>query len=247
MTERSYRTSHIYKGKAYDDNFRDNKYDRNLWEFEKKCLLHTASEFSGKEDSSFLDFACGTCRISSLLEPLFNRSFGVDVSEEMMNIGRRRLTKTQLIKADITRDEATRLPQFDLITAFRFFPGAEDSLQEEAICKLVELLKPRGLLVFNNHRNYYSSFFTLQRIYFKVRGRPWNVRCLKESRARSLGKEAGLILERIYHWGVLPNDESKHLVPDFISTPLEHIFSRVSFLKHLSSSQIYVFRKACAE
>lgn len=243
MNNTSYRSSHLGKGKGYHDLFVTPGYAKDLWDFERRILVNIASEFSGLSKCNFLDFACGTCRISALLEPYFDSSFGVDVSETMMEVGRSHVSKTNLILTDITQDKDVLLPVFDMIAAFRFFPGAEDSLQESVILKLSSLLKPGGVLVFSNHRHYGGSFFVLQRLLYKAKHRPWTVRCMTFDRALDLGRLAGLNFEKVYHWGVLPNNESKQVIPPSLSRMIEPTLSRVGFLFRIASSHVYIFRK----
>lgn len=100
----------------------------------------------------YLDFACGTGRVTSVVAPHANVSYGIDVSESMLSSAREKCDSTQFLLADIT-DSIPDVGPVDLITAFRFFGNAQDELRRSALSALARLVKPNGLLLINNHRN----------------------------------------------------------------------------------------------
>lgn len=106
----------------------------------------------GNTRPRYLDFACGTGRITSLITPLASHAVGVDVSESMLDIARRKCPAAEFITADLTRTQV-RLAPFDLVTAFRFVGNAQDTLRSSALRAINRLLKPGGIFLLNNHRN----------------------------------------------------------------------------------------------
>jgi SAM-dependent methyltransferase len=147
-----YRCSHLRNGSDYDAELHGSPIDSYLSDNEA-CMLAAivARRFPAGIDR-YLDFACGTGRITRLIEPLARTSFGVDVSDGMMQVARARCVRTTFVQADVTRDMA-RIDPVDLITAFRFFGNAQDDLRLEALGALRRLLRPGGCLILNNHRN----------------------------------------------------------------------------------------------
>jgi len=102
----------------------------------------------------YLDFACGTGRITSLAEKFFPTSHGIDVSESMVEEARNSCETTEFFIKDITREPHDET--YDLITSFRFFGNAEDELRVEAARCISSLLIPGGIFIINNHRNPYA-------------------------------------------------------------------------------------------
>ena len=97
----------------------------------------------------YLDFACGTGRITSLVSPFAGESIGVDVSESMLQAARLKCPAVRFIKADVTQ-ERVDLGLFDLITAFRFFGNAAILTSPSPGSRGCS---PDGSLIINNHRN----------------------------------------------------------------------------------------------
>jgi predicted TPR repeat methyltransferase len=132
----SYRDSHKHTGKGaeYEVHYQTQAWDRFLWSREQKILLNILDKYFANRDIHLLDFACGTGRVTNLLENRVATSTGVDVSESMLTIAREKLKRTEIIQADITREKNILKPKkFNLITAFRFFLNAEPELRLAAV------------------------------------------------------------------------------------------------------------------
>ena len=146
-----YRVSHqsADAGSDYDKTF-ETGYCAALWQkIEKPLLERSLYPFAGRERTC-MDFACGTGRITRVVAMLFGTVVGVDVSEAMLmhasvpeNVG--------LYCIDITRISLAET--FDVVTAFRFFLNAEDSLRREALRAIYRHLREGGVLVCNIHLN----------------------------------------------------------------------------------------------
>lgn len=154
-----YRDSHVrddqvawYEHGAYAPG----SYDDWLWEREKPVLSDVIDRHLGGRDVRFLDFACGTGRILSFLEPRVADATGVDISEKMLALAKSKVERAALICGDVTQDASLLAGPFDLITAFRFFQNAQESLRDQALERLAASLAPDGVLVFNIHGNLWS-------------------------------------------------------------------------------------------
>jgi predicted TPR repeat methyltransferase len=108
--------------------------------------------FPGRKIGRYLDFACGTGRITKVMEAYANESIGVDISESMLAQAKRNTTATSFIHADLTREDSD-LGVFDVATSFRFFGNAQDELRRGALGAIAKHLKIGGYLIINNHRN----------------------------------------------------------------------------------------------
>ena len=163
MAKTSYRESHKYasKGAEYEDYYRTDAWEKFLWSREQDIILGILDKYFTDSEIHLLDFACGTGRITALLEDRVKTSTGVDVSGSMLKIAKRRLRRTEIIEGDITTENALDGRKFNLITAFRFFLNAEPELRSAAMNALAGLLAEDGILVFNNHHNLGSLWIRL--------------------------------------------------------------------------------------
>jgi SAM-dependent methyltransferase len=197
-----YRTSHVDAGGRYDAQLASDPLDSFFARRERDLLPELIRRlFPGGVDRS-LDFACGTGRITQLVEPLSKESYAVDISPGMVEFARARCPRTTFLIADATK-ENTSLPQMQLITSFRFFGNAQDELRRAALRALRALITDDGVLLLNNHRNPRSVRNALVRLTRgplpNFRGRPID---LSYAKLRSLLAEAGFRICAAYGFGV---------------------------------------------
>lgn len=234
-----YRESHQKegKGRSYHKQFEDNPYRSMVWDMEQGVLDLLKKRLDGCR-IRHLDFACGTGRILGHFENDSDVSVGVDVSESMLEVARERLKHSEIIKADITKDDVLDGHKFNLITAFRFFPNAQKELRSEVMSRLVEHLDEDGLLVFNNHKNYSSSLYRLARLL-----RRGGDTGMKMTEVKELLSESGLKIEKIYHIGVFPSTEKHLWLPRFMLGTLEKLFSSCNIFRNLALNLIFVCKR----
>lgn len=236
-----YRDSHKApaKGAEYHAKFSANPYRAFMWEREKEVLDQIVGCYH-QPPIDHLDFACGTGRIVEHLQKFARTSVGVDVSDSMLGVARERLSGVTLTNADITKDEAALGDRtFDLVTAFRFFPNAQDELRDEAMRAIVSRLRPGGTLVFNNHKQHSSLIFRI--------GRTAGRKDLHEMRAREVDRllaRHGLACVTRHHVGVIPATERYRVAPMWAIRPIERLCSGIASLRPLASNVIYVCKRA---
>ena len=235
-----YRYSHLPSGTGenYHRRFSVNPQRAMVWELEKRILDRIVQEFFGDGDLVHLDFACGTGRVVTHLENRTRVSVGVDLSPSMLEVARRHLRHSQLIEADITRDDVLGSRTFNLITAFRFFPNAQVELRCEAMQALRRHLAEDGYLVFNNHKNWGSLTNRLAR-FCRRGGRDGMTMAAVED----LVEGNGLDIVRTYHLCVLPASERRQLLPCFVLRPIEGALSRCRLFRSLAANLIFVCRR----
>jgi SAM-dependent methyltransferase len=158
-----YRRSHLAKGPDYDEYIANDPWSQYMTAVEAEILSRIVRRLFEQGLSGSLDFACGTGRISRVMENLAKRSWGVDVSETMIAEARRKCRRTTFIVQDLTQQDLDIEP-VGLITAFRFFGNAEDPLRLAALHAIRRHLDPGGYLIFNNHRNPWSIQECLTRL-----------------------------------------------------------------------------------
>jgi SAM-dependent methyltransferase len=101
-----------------------------------------------------LDFACGTGRVLSVLEPLVDAADGVDISDNMIAVARGKCPKARLLVGDVLARPELLQPGYDLISCFRFVLNAEPDLRRRVLKRLRQVLRaPDGLLLVNIHGN----------------------------------------------------------------------------------------------
>jgi len=152
QTTDDYRLSHVDRGGNYDAFLAETPFDAYMAEWEDRHLPQIIRRLFPNGVPRYLDFACGTGRITATIAPLCRESVAVDISPSMIEVARQKLPGTTFHLCDLTQSEL-ELGNFDLISSFRFFGNAQDDLREKVMHSLVERLAPGGYLVINNHRN----------------------------------------------------------------------------------------------
>lgn len=149
---RGYRASHLDKGLDYDRQLSRRAFDRYMTSCEADVLRRIIPRLLDGIVPTYLDFACGTGRITKIVRPLVGTAFGADVSASMVEAARSSVPSASFHVVDLTRDPSP-IPQVDLVTAFRFFGNAEDELRHEALRVIHTQLRGGGYLILNAHRN----------------------------------------------------------------------------------------------
>ena len=147
-----YRLSHLERGGSYDALLAETPFDAYMAEWERRHLLNIVRQAFPNGVPRYLDFACGTGRVTSTVAPLCKQSVGVDISPSMIDVAKQKLPATSFHLCDLTQHELD-LGVFDLITSFRFFGNAQDDLRDKALRAIVARLAPGGTLIINSHRN----------------------------------------------------------------------------------------------
>ena len=235
--EPGYRASHMGLGPDYHAAFTENPRRAMMWAFEQRFLSDIAKRFLMLEETDHLDFACGTGRVLGYFQGRVRSSTGVDVSASMLQVAREVAPMSRIMQADITRNDVLAGQKFDLITAFRFFPNAEQELRREVIETLFSKLRTGGFLVLNNHQNYSCLAYRARRFLTRI-----DFNCTPSHEITDLITSVGLQIEKVYHVGIVPEFESRMIRPRFV---VEWVESMVMHLPAASLSQdlIYVCSK----
>ncbi len=152
MDSEDYRDIHKSRGGEYDETIFSSPLDAYMDRWEGYHLEQVLTRLFPAQIPRYLDFACGTGRITRRIEPRAIESVGGDISDSMLDAARSKCQSTTFVCADLTRDGA-QLGLFDLVTSFRFFGNAQDDLRESALAVINRHLQPGGYLIINNHRN----------------------------------------------------------------------------------------------
>lgn len=239
----SYRTSHSSPGYGrHYDSLYDRGYELAQWTMLEVPLLR--SLFRRLHDDGarrVLDFACGTGRILALEEELFPTTWGVDISEPMLEVARQRCPRSRLVHRDLTREPLAE--RFDVVTAFRFFLGAEPELRREALSAIAGLLDDGGLLVANIHVNASSPLGVAYRVANRIRP-GWKRWVLGYPAFRRLVEEHGFRVEEVRHYSYLPRTGPwLTWLPALGLRPVEAVCTRLSFMRWAAQSVLLVCRR----
>ena len=193
--EDDYRRSHLGRGADYDAAIASAAFDAYMARVERDLLLEIVPGLFPAGISRYLDFACGTGRVTQVVGALASHSVGVDVSPSMVEQAKEKCPQTQFVLQDLTLEPLAVAP-FDLVTTFRFLGNAQPDLRSAALRALHDLVAPRGRLIVNNHRNPVSFHSLLRRLRGKA-----NEPGLTFWRLRHLLEENGFEVERAYAVG----------------------------------------------
>ena len=234
-----YRQSHMHKGSDYHADFTELPRRALLWRIEKRFLSDIVQRFLPGRRIAHLDFACGTGRILAHLANDVGASTGIDISASMLKVARSNAPNAEFFEADVTRGNVLGDRQFDLITAFRFFPNAEPNLRSDVIRALAPHLNPDGILVFNNHRNDSCLSYSLRRLVRLGRGGP---RGMSQEEVHELLDSVGLGVRKVYNAGIVPEGENYPFWPRFWISWVENLASRLPIARW-SEDLLYVCGK----
>ncbi|MSR76472.1 MAG: class I SAM-dependent methyltransferase [Candidatus Ryanbacteria bacterium] len=241
---RDYRDSHISREKSRryeEDIYRKNSYDDALWWWEQGLLKTEINILKGQINSiSALDFGCGTGRITAVVEQMVDNSVGVDIADSMLEYARTKLTRTELIFADLTKNDVLKGREFQLITAFRIFLNSSPALRHEILTVLAPKLTCDGRMIFNMHGNIWSQrVFT--KIYFWLRGHQLNTSSYRH--ARHMIVPHGFVIERFYGFGVIPKIFYRIFGARSMYA-LDRILSVLPLMKYISFDLVFVCKKS---
>lgn len=207
-----------YESKEYGTG----SYSSCIWRLQLPILHQIISDFRrgrAGRPMRLLDFACGTGRVISGLEPLVDEATGIDISPNMVGVARGKCRSAQLHVGDILTQPDLLAGPYDVVTAFRFLLNVEPDLRRRALERLRSMFRePDGLLLVNVHGNSRSlrhPAIVWHR--WRERARPTGAMLNEMSPGESakLLQECGFQIVTRYGFGMLP--------PTFYRTPLQKL------------------------
>ena len=230
----------IDKALNYEENvYGEDSYSTYLWEIEKGILMNEISLMKNR-NIKYLDFACGTGRVISFIEPYVAESTGVDVSEAMLDLAKGKVKKSLLLNCDLTVNDIIRDKKYDLITAFRFLLNAQNDLRRQIMPLLAKKLSNDGIIVFNSHGNTLSSHL-MPVVLSKLGMRREKLNHLSFFTVFRLIKNSNLKLEKVYGVGFIPTSfysRFKSLRKLFVN--IDNTLSKNGLLKYFAKNLIFV-------
>jgi SAM-dependent methyltransferase len=223
-------------------------YSSFIWDLEKPLLQSIlARQRSQCGRIRQLDFACGTGRILSFTENLVDESEGVDISSAMISRAKQCCRKSKVSVGDIVRDHSLACHRYDVITAFRFFLNAEDSVRRAVLQALrARINNEHGLLVADVHGNS-CSLRHLTLAYRKWRSKDLSSQLLGETMLAESGldeivqffRAGGFAVREHFGFGILP--QFVYRTPAaFLARWLDRAFAASPLTKKISINLVFV-------
>lgn len=210
-----------YESKEYGAG----SYSSRIWQMQRPVVEKIIADFRHEQPGviRLLDFACGTGRVISALEPLVDSAEGIDISPNMVALAREKCRRASLRVGDILTQPELLSGKHDVITAFRFLLNVEPEVRRGVLKKLREVLRaPDGLLIVNVHGN--SRSLRHPAIVWRrrrERSHPTGAMLNEMSPAetRALLHDCGFQIVRQFGFGMLP--------PTLYRTPLRGVAAAV--------------------
>jgi SAM-dependent methyltransferase len=234
-----YSESHLTKGKSYHAFFRDRPGRRLMWELEQSVLLQILEEVGPV--SRHLDFAGGTGRIAGFMQSRCETQYILDISSAMLDVAREHLEHAHVVCRDFREGVPEVPPQsVDMVTAFRFFPNADEELRDAAMEFIASRLRPGGYLVCNNHRNFWSVPYVTARLLF-VGGADG----MEHREMRDLAECHGLQLIGSHSIGLIPQTDNHAMLPWGLVRMIEKAcLAHIGRRTRAGYNVVYLFKKA---
>jgi SAM-dependent methyltransferase len=212
-----------------------------MWTLEQSLLRDI---FMRLAPHRMLDFATGTGRIAAELEANLPdcELHAIDISADMLVLARKKCKTVAFHEMDGRQALAYfGKDTFDVVSAFRFFPNADPTLREDVADQIAGLTKPRGHVVLNNHR----SFWSLTYLAMRATGNSDGNYGTPNADIMKLFLRRGFSCVRRYSLGVWPQTDFRaFLLPWSVATAIENANRRFLARTHrLGYNTVFVFRK----
>lgn len=217
-------------------------YDSFVWSVYKPYLVRIFRDLARKHRRlKYLDFACGTGRIISALEHLATESVGLDISPQMLDLARPKVSSSTLTCGDILEDPGVVDRDYNVITAFRFFLNTEPRMRALIMHALAaHLADGDSRLIFNVHGNRWS-WMSMQVLYRRIRG--WELaNTMSYAEVCRLVAGAGLEIEAWYGFGLWPHRLYRTGLAPFLKA-LDRRAARSRLLRWISHDMLFVCRQ----
>ncbi len=229
--------------KNYDAaEYGPNSWSTLLWGLEQKSLTQLLADpaFVPRR-GRYLDFACGTGRVTSFIAPHFEQTVGVDISEAMLAQARPRVPAGTFTQGDVIADPSVAGGDFDLVTSFRFVLNADPSDRPPALRWLRSQLRDgSSRAIVNNHSNLWThKAITHAARQLRNRGRKTTGNVLSHKQMASLVQDAGFRIESVHGMGLM-GGQALRLIPFAPMSRLQESLRETPLLEKLGEDQLYV-------
>lgn len=219
--------------------------DSVLWIAEQRLLARLLEQhFPEHHTATAMDFACGSGRVLQFMRPLVGSLVGVDISQAMLDIARKKVRGVPLICADVTTAGEAVPGDIDIITAFRFLLLAEPPLRVACLEALRDRLRDdRSIMIFSLHGNP-RSYRAIAALRNKVitRKRP-RLPKFSLTDMRALADEVGLKIIDAMGLGFVPGTIGRRL-PRGVYASTERYLAGLPLLWRFGANLLVICRRA---
>jgi SAM-dependent methyltransferase len=247
--EQDYRE--YYKSSEAAEEYDESSYGADtyaslLWGIQKSILVTFLVRMrTARSRIRYLDFACGTGRVAAVVEDFVDESYGVDISQAMLDRAATRTKHTVLVKGDVTRDENVIVGKFDLITVFRFVLNAQPELRDHALSRLCKAMSgDDSYLIFNMHTNKYSYAF-VSWLWYAIFGQSESKdarRYMSRDDCIKIANNVGLHVIRVRGVGFV-SGKLFHVFPLRLVMFIESVLSKVPLLGLLGTDLLFFCKR----
>jgi SAM-dependent methyltransferase len=241
-------------GESYDRSLA-NRFELAIFRLEESILRALFRRlWSANQDTTYLDYACGTGRIIAVFKDLIRTKVGVDTSPGQLAMAQKKVPDAEFLEGNVVTDPALLGGRrFDMITSFRLLLNLEPENRGPILKALRELLTDDGYLIVDNHMNRYSVLGITALFAHRVLGVPKKplvppgrrgiISTMSELEMRRELADARLEVVEVHRLFVLPGHGRLQLLPTRWLVPFEAFVSRIPGLRLISKNQIYVCRR----
>ncbi|MCW3999776.1 MAG: methyltransferase domain-containing protein [Candidatus Bathyarchaeota archaeon] len=158
------------------------------------------------EKMKLLNIGCGIGRLEPYLAPLFHEVFGVDVSDEMISLGKTRLTSFSNISLQTSNGSDLRIfsdNEFDMVVSYTVFQHLPRSVTANYLQEAFRVLKKQGIFRFqitslNVPKWFFSLLLKIKHRSLSISAEPEandtiNIRYYKKAELEEMMNKAGFI------------------------------------------------------
>lgn len=192
----------------------------------------------------YLDFACGTARVTSFVSLRFVSTTAVDISEAMLERARAKVPLVDFIRGDVIADPELAGGDFDLVTSFRFVLNAEPGDRLAALHWMRDRLRDgSSRVIVNNHANLWThKAVTHAARQLKRRGRLTTGNVLSHREMVRLISRAGFNIESVHGMGHF-GGQAMRAIPYYPMSRLQQRLSGVPGIQKFGEDQLYVLSR----
>lgn len=238
----SYRHSHSGKGFGeYYDALLSGKYDGPAWtRLARPTVISIFERERNRGSKRYLDFACGTGRITEIGSRMFRDATAIDISPDMIEIAKSLNLDCHFLIGDVTTSPNIAAGPFDCVTAFRFFLNAEEDLRHQVLDWLASRMPKGSALIGNVHMNPYSISGFISTL--AVRFRSAKVSLMSRQQASQMLARHGFHVEEWHGFRIMPTVSGKPILPTTAQIHADRALSHAGLCR-FGVDQVFVARR----
>lgn len=220
-----------------------NPHESVIYAVEKLILKDIMSKIPSEKKGSLLDFACGSGRGITFLKQFFKKSYGIDISKNLIQYSKKENPECEFFLCDIMKDKfPLKKKSLDVITTFRFLLNHKQ-IAQEALSELRQYLTDDGYLVLNQHMNRFSligfQFFVRRYIF----GQKNIINSMSYSETKNILADCGYEVVDVRGYMHVPGRKNIILLPSKLLVKIEYFLSKLPIIKYFATNFMLVCKK----